>query len=186
MRLVGSGIKPRLLEELKIGLNTQVLPLKFYFSAGRDALYLHFWAWIILIPFLLYKPKRNNLLCFHWLVIQLFFSDTTWTMNHNIIFLANTFWQKYLHENTIHKCNDFLKWVHCCHKAIAFILTQVKFIKFFSISKATFPNELVKEKPCPFYPNPADLPFITRHLFEEEKKKCLILINLMQCWLPGD
>lgn len=54
---------------------------------------------------------------------------------------------------------------------ITFILIQVKFIKFFSISKATFPNELVKEKHCLFYPNPDDWPFITRCLFREEGKK---------------
>lgn len=66
-------------------------------------------------------------------------------MNHNIIFLANTFWQKYLHENTMQEGNDFLQWAHRGHEAIIFILIQVKFITFVSISKATFPNELVKK-----------------------------------------
>lgn len=43
---IGSRIKLRLSEEFQkfrnTGLHIQVLPLKFYFPAGRDALYLHF------------------------------------------------------------------------------------------------------------------------------------------------
>lgn len=40
---ISSGIKLRLSEELKHWpYYIQALPLNFYFSAGRDALYLHF------------------------------------------------------------------------------------------------------------------------------------------------